>query len=256
MISTAHHNIGPKGAPPNLALVIDELVRRLTLSRFRFKSADDLKRFQKSLIADFKAYKAEEERLNSGQIGAAIGRLYKLTIQAESNRPEAHARLAKEISTLHHDVQEFLGSRRAKDIRIPASEEFLSIDRRHEAVQNLISVLRWGSRIATGRNRPSGKRSRSFVAVLWKPTPDGPGRKAKSAEEWFVTCLSITYIEATGRKPPFVVNYNSKSPFVQFVVDCFEAAGIDTAHSSAVRAINAVGSKKLAVLHDQQMQLD
>src|SRR4029079_192009 len=81
----------------------------------------------------------------------------------------------------------------------------------------------------------------SFVAKLWKPTAAGPGRKTKAAEEWFVTCLRQTYRDATGCQPPSVVNFNSQAPFFRFVEDCFEAAGIATPRSSAVRAINNVG---------------
>ena len=226
---------------PEVVQLLERLQRIIS-----FETPADRSRFKTSVVADVHAYQAERDRLHSGRIGNAIEHIYKLAFQAEAKRTNAYERLAQEISGLHQDVRAFLRSRHASHIRLPLAEELLIPNKREEAVRNLLSDLRIGEKIVRGRNRPRGKQSKSLVPLLWKPTSGGPGRKSKFAEEWFVVCLSISYNEATGRRPPAVAHYNSRSPFVTFVEECFEAVGIATPHSSAVRAINEVGRTRPA----------
>lgn len=244
----------------------EDLIGRLTLSRFRFQSPNDLERFKKNLKDDIRSFEAELKRPDRRQVRTAVARLYKLAKDAAANRPDAFIKLAAEISTLHPDIRTYfpsadvceatdlpppenMRSRNAGTIRridLPLGDEFLSTDvrLRNQALADLLTVLRTGGKIARSRRRPSGDFSYSIVPELWKPASEGVGRPSKVAEEWFVLCLQATYQEATGREAPREVHYDAAGSFFLFVEDCFEKVGIPTARSSAYRAINSVGNAR------------
>jgi hypothetical protein len=108
---------------------------------------------------------------------------------------------------------------------------------RKQAVKRLRSILSYGLEPVRGRKRPSGRRSRSIQPLLRIPQKvhrsksisrkrRGRGRPRDLAARELVQQLALTYLEATGRRPPRRVNLRSQGPFFRLVRRCFKEARI------------------------------
>lgn len=114
---------------------------------------------------------------------------------------------------------------------------------RDDACAAIIRLCRGGGIRVDGRNRPDGKRSRSFKSLLYAPTPqDHPPRR--EAERRFVEDLQSAYRTVSGQEPAATANPNRPGPFARFVQAC-----LNDVKSGA----NAVGLINGLHRHEQQL---
>jgi hypothetical protein len=71
-----------------------------------------------------------------------------------------------------------------------------------------------------------------------------PHRPRDEAGRELVRNLALTYLDATGKEPPYKVDFQGRGPFSQVVHECFELVGAPS--GSVTRLINELGQKRRA----------
>src|SRR5262249_46567548 len=105
-----------------------------------------------------------------------------------------------------------------------------------------------------GRKRPTGKHSQSFEPLLWVPKIE-PHRPRSDAARELVRNLALTYLDATGKEPPYKVDFQSRGPFSQVVHECFELVGAPS--GDVTRLINELGqARRVAANHKIEREED
>ncbi len=113
---------------------------------------------------------------------------------------------------------------------------------RDEACVTVASLCRIGGGLVDGRMRPSGKRSRTWRALLYAPGPS-PHFPRRRAELNFVMHLRLTWLHAVGNPPVATVNPSrSGRPFVNLARECLKLVG--GAHADAVGLINELQRRR------------
>jgi hypothetical protein len=231
--------------------VINELANILELE---FREPDDFRRFAQSIRQDARLFIEAKDRLNNPKLRQTIAKLYRLTTRAERDDDRAVERLARAVDGTPPDVWDWLARFNPKGSKIPTAAEIRSPATRPRAVQRLRLALSYGGMIKDGRKRPTGKRSRSFEPLLRVPTIE-PNRPRSEAEREFVRNLAFTYLSATGKRPPYKVDFQVRGPFSAFVHRCFELAGAPSGY--VTRLINEFGRarREAAAYFDQKERL-
>jgi hypothetical protein len=184
----------------------------------------------------------EKGRLSNAKLREAITKLDQLTARAEKDDIAASS-LASARDATPSDVWDWLARRNPEAGDVPTAAEIVSKETRASAVQRLRNILSYGRFITMGRNRPTGGRSQSIKPRLWSPKIE-PHRLRSNLERDFVRNLGLTYSNATGKTPPYKVDFQSRGPFSQFVHECFELVGAPS--GSVTRLINEYGKERRA----------
>jgi hypothetical protein len=102
-----------------------------------------------------------------------------------------------------------------------------------------------------GRKRPTGKRSRSFEPLLRVPAKV-EHRPRSDAEREFVINLAFTYLIASGKRPPYKVDFQVRGPFSAYVHRCFELVGAPSGYVTTL--INEFGRarREAAAYYDEK----
>jgi hypothetical protein len=127
---------------------------------------------------------------------------------------------------------------------IPTAAEIISQETRASATACLRLILSYGGGIKRGRKRPTGPRSRSFVPLLRVPAKIQASRPRHDADRQFIQNFGLTYLNSTGKRPPYKVDFQAPGPFSRFVHKCFELVGARTGHIT--KLINEMGRIKRA----------
>ena len=202
----------------------------------------DIARFAKALRADVRNYLQAKLRLSTPQLRATIKRLYQLNKRAEHGDDRAADALARAVDAMSADTQNWLAQFCPKlTYQTPTAAEIISPVTRQSALQRLNAVLSHGGVFAAGRKRPGGNRSRTFKPLLNAPTGIKRERPRGEAEREFVQSLALTYLEFTGKEPPYTAK-DAVGPFCNFVSHCFELAGASS--GNVPRLINEFGKAR------------
>jgi hypothetical protein len=190
----------------------------------------DRQRFADSIRTAVRCYLAESARTNWPAIAEHIRKLYRLLVKAEGGNAKAVAQFAKQVEATDAATRTWLERCFYRELTFPSEGEIANKETRFDAMRRLESMLCYGWDWVEGRKRPSGRRSRSRQLWLRVPQNIGPGRPLDLAARELVQQLALTYLEATGKRPPPRVHpYNAtKQPFFQFVVNCFELLGLES----------------------------
>ncbi len=204
-------------------------------------------RFAQSIRNDVRLFIQTKGRLSIPKLRHEIARLYQLNSRA-LNSAQGAQELARALADMPADVREWLARCNPKDRSIPTTEEVTSPERatRAGAVQRLRLILSYGTDLERkGRKRPTGKRSRSFKPPLLRlpvRTKSKEGRPRGNAEREFVRNLGLTYLDATGQRAPYKVDFQAQGPFSQFVHRCFALVCVPSGHVTSL--INEIGQAR------------
>jgi hypothetical protein len=202
-------------------------------------------RFSQSIRYDVRLFIQIKGRLSIPNLRKEIAKLYRLNSRAMSNDQGAQE-LARAVDAMPVDVREWLARCNPEGRNIPTTEEITSPKTRAGAVQQLRVILSYGTDVERkGRKRPTGKRSRSFKPALLRVpvgTSSKEGRPRGNAEREFVRNLGLTYLEATGKRPPYKVDFQAQGPFSRFVHKCFDLVGMPSGHVTSL--INEIGQAR------------
>jgi hypothetical protein len=204
-------------------------------------------RLAQSIRNDVRLFIQTKGRLSIPKLRKEIARLYQLNSRAISSDQGARE-LACAVDAMPADVREWLARCNPEGRNIPTTEEITSPEpaTRAGAVQQLRLILSYGTDVERkGRKRPTGKRSRSFKPPLLRlpvRTKSKEGRPRGNAEREFVRNLGLTYLDATGKRPPYKVDFQAQGPFSRFVHRCFELVRVPSGHVTSL--INEIGQAR------------
>jgi hypothetical protein len=124
-------------------------------------------------------------------------------------------------------------------VEFPRGRDLNSIDYRAVVCTKIASLCRIGVKVAQGRNRPSGRQSKTWQVAYYAPEKVRHFPRTV-AEDQFVAHLAITWCEITGKLPPKVVRQDQEmlGPFGRLVQKCLRLSG---SSSNAVNLINKFG---------------
>ena len=195
------------------------------------------------------AYFAERARTHWKAIGKQIADLHSAVDTADRDGDSAAARLAYRINSTDQATRNWLERCARREIRFPLPDEIVNRQTRKQAIGRLRSILSYGREPVKGRNRPSGKRSRTTFQSRLRVPQSLRGRPRDLAARELVQQLALAYTDATGRSPPRRVNLGSAGPFFRFVKRCFELLRISS--GGVVDLINEreIRRKQLERLH-------
>lgn len=229
-------------APGDVEDVFDDHAVELLARMAKLPPNADVARFATALRVDVHNYLQAKRRLGIPQLRAAIERLYQLNKRAEHGNDRAAGALARAVSTMSADTRNWLAQFcPLQTNQIPTGGEIISPATRQSAIQRLRAVLSRGGSFGIGRNRPGGKRSRTFKPLLNVPTGIKRERPRGEAQREFVRSLALTYSDGTGKKPPYTAR-DAVGPFCNFVSHCFELAGASS--GNVPRLINEFGKAR------------
>jgi hypothetical protein len=215
---------------------IDRVFNDLQIKKLAKGALGDDPQVAQSVRDDARLFIKEKGHLSNARLREAITKLYKLTARAEGD-DRAAGSLARARDATPSDVWDWLAYRNPEAGDVPTAAEIVSKETRASAVQRLRNILTIGQKRATGKN------SQRFEALLWAPKSE-PHRPRSNAERDFVRNLGLTYSNATGKTPPYKVDFQSRGPFSQFVHECFELVGAPS--GSVTRLINELGQERRA----------
>ena len=149
------------------------------------------------------------------------------------------------IEAMSAAARQLLGEReqnvkdRAPRWRIPLTEELRDPVRCGVAAEGLCCLIEVGGKQKEGRNRPSGRRSITWDALLYAPEPSRrePRRKAERA---FVMWLQVALAES-GAKVPVTALHSFPGPFAKFAAKCLYLMGAANTGSAGGLAVQLIG---------------
>jgi hypothetical protein len=153
--------------------------------------------------------------------------------------------LLANLSAQAHGYVEMRSQRptlRALGLALPLKKVLLDNERRDQACEIIERLCRTGGSHVEGRNRPSGKRSKTWKPQLHAPLPLKHAPKRKN-ERQFVVHLRLAYVEATGKSATPTINPSRPNrPFASFVRECLKLVGAP--HANAVEIINELHGRR------------
>jgi hypothetical protein len=152
------------------------------------------------------------------------------------------------LEALSSQTREFLSKRATHlNIELPAPEE-LRKSKRQKACNIVLMLCQHGGYYVEGRQRPSGRRSRTWCPILHAREPI-PKPAKRDAERNFIMFLQLTWLEATGVKPALSANAASLTataeragPFIKMAKECLELIG--ATHADVVGLINELNRRR------------
>jgi hypothetical protein len=215
----------------------DECVRALA-AKAKLPSDADLPRFVAAIQAAAEIYIRDIGIADDNAVHHEIKALY-----SAANRRK-YAETAERIDTLSKRTREFINKRAERPNipwKIPAATALRKNATQDDACAAIGSLLRMGGRWELGRRRQGGKRSMSFVPVLYAPKLHKHPPKRK-AERDFVMWLQVAYTEATGQMPPLTAHHDNPGPFARMAKECLKLIGMPAA--DAVELINKLQGQR------------
>jgi hypothetical protein len=124
-------------------------------------------------------------------------------------------------------------------IRFPQPNDLDNNECREAVCARIASLCRIGGKVADGRMRPSGRRSRTWLTAYYAP------KKARNFQRWvperqLIRNLRLTWLDATGKPAPKAVHRGKPGPFARLVRACFGLAG---ATADSINLINDCGQE-------------
>jgi hypothetical protein len=204
---------------------------------------DAVARFRDNVRTGVRAYLAERARTNWKAIEKQIGELNRLVdkayrcvvgpiprgfilgeikpVKGDVGGSEVAAeRLADRVGSIDQATRSWLERCAYGPLPFPSSDDIRDRGTRKQAIKQWRNILSYGQEQVKGRKRPSGKRSRTIRPLLRVPK-SSRSRPIDLAAHELVQHLALTYLEATGRRPPRHVSLSSKGPFFRLVDQCF-----------------------------------
>jgi hypothetical protein len=124
-----------------------------------------------------------------------------------------------------------------RNIEPPVPVDLRNDDSRDEACDNVAALIRLGGGWMKGRNRPSGRPSRTWKTVLYAPEPSRNFAK-RDAERVFIKQLQVAWKTAAGKKPAATACRGKPGPFVRLTEECLNLIG--ATHVDAIELINDI----------------
>jgi hypothetical protein len=145
------------------------------------------------------------------------------------------------LDALSPQTREFLTGRVPANFDLPHADSLRDARKRDAACEVIAALCRFGGGYVEGRLRPSGKRSRTWQPLLYAPEPQRNFQR-RAAERYFVTMLSLAWLEATGRPPARSADSRKPGPFARLVTKCLSIVG--AGHANAVELINELNRRR------------
>lgn len=218
----------------------DDQIRDLMKdAKLRLPGGADFDRFAAGVRTAASIYARDAREPTANELRREIVALYKAA------DARAYDDVAARVVGLSRPARATLNAHNLHDA-LPAADILLNAAQREAACEAIVRLCRIGGRLAKGRKRPSGKRSRpTFEALLFAPAPQRHFPK-RDAERGFVMWLRVAYQEATDEPPPRTARHGTDGrrpgPFTRFVSECLRLVGARDA--DAVELINALGGVK------------
>jgi len=205
----------------------------------------DLKRFAEGVREAARLYAKDARAPTDSKVHTEITALYRA---AERKR---YGQVAALLEKLSPKASELLNKRATRlSFELPTSDDLRDGTRQQTASEAVLRLCQYGGQYIEGRQRPSGKRSRTWRALLVatkahrnSPTrislPAGgryPRGGRRDAERTFIIFLQIASLEATDKRPSLAANPARPGPFVRMVRKCLKLVG--AGHADAVGLIN------------------
>jgi len=128
-----------------------------------------------------------------------------------------------------------------REVQLPASEDLRDATRQGEACEIVSRLCQCGGGYVEGRGRRSGKRSRTWRPLLVAPQPRR-NYPRRDAERDFVMWLQVTWLEASGKRPPLAANPARLGPFARMAAECLRLVG--ASHADAVGLTNKLNKRR------------
>jgi hypothetical protein len=141
------------------------------------------------------------------------------------------------ISNLTRDELNERGSRFRPPAMLPQPALIEDPTQREEACRTIVDLSTYGGRWREGRNRPSGRRSRTWEPLIYAPQKQSHPRR-RAPERTFVMWLQVAYLDSVGTAPALTASAERVGPFARMVRDCLRLVGAPEA--DAVGLINDV----------------
>ncbi len=165
---------------------------------------------------------------------------------AELRARHERLREREESRRAHHTRRRGLAGR-TEDAASPLSSEYSwmpdppalrDAERRDAACEALSWLCLDGGAAVDGRQRPNGRRSRTFKPRLHAPEMQ-KHPEVRRPEREFIDALRFAWCEATGEVPPRWASLSRCGPFARFAQ--LALAHIGAPHANAVELINDIG---------------
>lgn len=160
----------------------------------------------------------------------------------ERRRAALNVRASEMLKRHRPDV-----ARRILALRIPNPAELHDPDRREQAATGLKELIEVEVRYDEGRNRPSGRHSRTRRPSLVAPEA-GRGEPRREAERSLVMWLQVAMLEAVEHVPT-TAQHNNPGPFARLAAEVLRlvgATGPANAKGLAVQMINDLQDRRRA----------
>jgi hypothetical protein len=215
----------------------DQCIRELA-SIAKLPAGTDLRRLGLSIREAARIYATEARIPTVNELHAEIATLYSA---ASRRRYEQVGALIEKLSPTARVLLKERGARPTLGVELPSPDALRDTARRERACTMIATLCQFGGGYSEGRQRPSGKRSRT-----WRPLLNAPGARRhfrrRDVERNFVMWLSVTWLEATGKPPARTARHSTLGPFARFVDKCLRLVGAHDADT--VELINELNRRR------------
>jgi hypothetical protein len=208
----------------------------------RLPKGADRKQFGEGVRAAASNYASEVRVPAHNKLTDEIAALYRAANGARFGQ------VADLLEALSSQTREFLSKRATHlNIELPAPEEVRK-SKRQKACKIVLMLCQHGGHYVEGRQRPSGRPSRTWCPILHAREPV-PKPAKRDAERNFIMFLQLTWLEATCVKPALSANAASLTatagrvgPFIKMAKECLELIG--ATHADVVGLINELNRRR------------
>jgi len=220
----------------------DNCIRRL-VETAKLPPTTDIDSFKEGIQCAARIYARDARIPNDNVVHREIEWLYHA---AEIRDYQQVATLVKSLSPRAAHLLNKRGARLGPTNWFPAAKDFHNTRRQAAACARVTSLCRVGGH-HQGRQRPTGKRSRTWQPLLYAPKPRRNFSK-RDAERYFVILLKAAWLDATGNLPSRTADYRKPGPFARFVRECLQLVGGE--YADAVSLINSTTWNHKRVIAD------
>ena len=204
--------------------------------RWKGPPSADIGQFKEGIQCAARIYARDARILDDNAVHHEIESLYRAAEERDCQR------LARLIESLSPRAARLLNERAARPslaISFPAVRDFHNTRRQTAACAKVASLCCVGGH-NQGRNRPTGKKSRTWQPLLHAPKPRRNFSK-RDAERNFVIWLRAAWRDAAGDLPSKTADHRKRGPFVRVAHECLRLVGGE--HADAVGLINRLGRR-------------
>jgi hypothetical protein len=205
----------------------------------RLPAGADRKRFADGVREAARIYVRDARIPTDNELRAEIRALCRAS---ERKEYEQVATLLESLSPKARKLLSSRGARPSLGLELPAPEKLRKAAGQQKACEVVLRLCQHGGGYIEGRRRPSGKRSRTWQALLHAPHPRQNFAK-RDAERDFVMWLQLSWLEAAGVPPSFAANATRPGPFARMVRECLKLVG--AGHADAVGLINELNRRRI-----------